>query len=75
MRFHFNKKSSVFSAVTDGRATQKIISKNQKVFVYFYGDVKTLPNGTRTFNKSIAAIFKHQTSNNNLSKVSFIKLI
>lgn len=75
MRFHFNKKSSVFSAVTQGGGSKKIICENQKVFVYFYGEISTLPNGKLNFEKSIAAVFKYQTKNTNVSKVSFVKFL
>jgi hypothetical protein len=75
MRFHYNKKLSLLSAFTEGGRSQKIICKNQKVFVYFYGDVRTLPNGKVSFKNSAAAVFRFRTPNNNVSKVSFIKLV
>jgi len=74
MRFHYNKKLSVLSAFTGAGAPQKIICNNQKVFVYFYGDIQALPNGKVSFQNSAAAVFKFKTPNKKVSRVSFIKL-
>jgi hypothetical protein len=65
----------LLSALANKGLSQKIISDNQKVFVYFYGDIRTLPNGTITFHKSITAVFRQQTQTINGSKISFIKLL
>jgi len=75
MRFYFNKKSSELATVTDNGMLRKVIPGNQKVFIYFYGDIQTLPNGTLCFEHAVAAVFKIKTAHARTSKISFIKLI
>ncbi len=75
MRFYFNKKSSELATVTDNGIMRRVIPGNQKVFIYFHGEILTLRNGTLCFEHAVAAVFKVQTAHTRTSKISFIKLL